>query len=160
MYLSHSAPLGISLGSCIAECWRSICRIHMFLHSDSHSSMHRIFDEGHGCPRSCSRPVHKGTGTPAGFSWWRGWGSRQRPCKGNRSQGKRRRSKKAGRVGYCSSGQELPGHLKGEPAVVSPFWGFRGPGTAWTSLRTGTHGHGEVTRCAAAARPGQPGQPG
>lgn len=108
------------------------------------SSRHKSKQRSHSL-RSCSRPGHKGTGTPAGFSWWRGCGSRQRPCKGNRSQGKRRRSKKEGRVGYCSSGQELPGHLKGEPAVVSPFWGFRGPrtGTAWTSLRTGTHGHAE-----------------
>lgn len=38
-YLFHSAPLGISLGNCIAECWRSTCRTHMFLHSDSHSSL-------------------------------------------------------------------------------------------------------------------------
>ena len=38
-YLSHSVPLGISLGNCIAECWRSTCRLHIFLRSDSHSSL-------------------------------------------------------------------------------------------------------------------------
>lgn len=73
---------------------------------------------------NCSRPGRKGAGTPAGLSWWRGWSSRQRPCKGKRSQGKKRRSKKAGRAGYCSSGQQPLGHLRVEPAVVSPLWGL------------------------------------
>lgn len=103
-------------------------------------SLHKPKQRSHSL-QSCSRPGHKGTGTPVGVSWWRGWGSRQRFCKGKRSQGKKQRSKKAGGVGYCSSGQELPGHLKGEPAVVSPLWGIRGPGTAWTGTRTETHGH-------------------
>lgn len=49
----------------------------MFLHSDSHSLMHQIL---HGCLRSCSRPERRAAGTPAGVSWWRGWGSGQRPA--------------------------------------------------------------------------------
>lgn len=44
----------------------------MFLHSDSHSLMLQSL---HGCPRSCSRPERRAAGTPAGVSWWRGWGS-------------------------------------------------------------------------------------
>ena len=113
--------------------------------------------------RSRSRPESRGARKPAGFPWWRGWGSRQLLCKERRSQGKKRRSEKAGGVGYCSSRQESRGPLWGEPAVtrLSRLGRLSSLGHRGSRRRLDQHPHGTDTgsgdSAAAAAEPEQPG---
>lgn len=101
---------------------------------------------------------HRGAGTSPGLSWWRGWGSRQRVCKGGRSQleveAEEREGGPAGLPQFAAGRARADQAPQAQPSVPAGGSGVRAPTGGCTGTGSGDSGS------AAVAEPGPPGPPG
>lgn len=128
-------------------------------------SRHRKSERESHLLQSRSPLGHRGAGTSPGLSWWRGWGSRQRLCKGGRSQLEvEAEERKGGPAGLPQFAAGIPRSPAGraradqapqvQPSVPTGGSGVRAPTGGCTGTGSGDSGS------AAAAEPGPPGPPG